>query len=222
MSSLPGDDVRVRDDQPRCGDPAGAGHAEPAGAAEHLHHAGGRLLDLGVARDARARRRDAGLGSLDPRERVEAAQRVQQRAGRRQDGVEPLEDRGALDLHPDPVAAVLDRERAEDPDDAEPRARDQDGAEHPVARRRSRASAATRAGPASRTPRTARPASRRRAARRSGRTRAPTASARPRTGRAARPASRSTRRARARRTRARRTRSPGPTRRAPAAEPARR
>ena len=45
------------------------------------------------------------------------AQRVQQRPGRRQHRVEPLQDRRALDLGADPVAAALDGERAEDPHD---------------------------------------------------------------------------------------------------------
>ena len=172
------DHVRVRHHQPRRDDPAGAGHAEPARAAEDLHDARGRLLDLRVARDparAAARRRRR---ALDPRERVEPAQRVQQRAGRRQDGVEPLQDRRALDLRrgsgscrsgsrarrgsrprPSPAQATGPRRGAPS-----------SGAEAGYPPQAAR-------GSASRTPRTARPAARRRAARRSARTRAPTASA---------------------------------------------
>ena len=97
--ALAGDDVRVRDDEPVARDPARALDAEPAGGAEHLDHARGRLLHLRVARDPGARRRDARLRPVDARERVERPQRVQQRPGRRQDRVEPLQDRGALDLH---------------------------------------------------------------------------------------------------------------------------
>ena len=161
-----------------------------------------RRAHLRVARDARARRLHVRLGPLHLRERVEPAQRVQQRPRRRQRGVEPLQDRGALDLHPDPVGAVLDRERAEDPDHAEPGARDQDRPEQAVERRRSRAGRGPPADRVLRTPRTARRARRPRSARRAGRRRARTATAPRRAGPAGRSGCRSTRRARDRSARA--------------------
>ena len=123
--------------------PSAATQPEPATPSPHavpstLHHAGRRRLHLRVARDPGPRRRDLRLGTCDARERIEPAQRVQQRAGRRQDRVEPLEDRRALHFDADPVRAALDRERAEDPHHAEADAGDQYRPQEPVDRAEAR------------------------------------------------------------------------------------
>ena len=171
---LPGDDVRVGDDEPVAGDPARALDAEPAGGAEDLHDAVARRVHLRVARDPRGRRRHVRLRPVDARERVERAQRVQQRPGRRQDRVELAQDRRALDLAPD-VRVRRQRERAEHPGDPKPHAGGQHRAEHAVdggERGRAQAGAQARADPLEARPR----ARRRPRAPRSARTPAPTAS----------------------------------------------
>ena len=139
---LAGDDVRVRDDEAR----SPATQPEPAtpsphARAEHLHHAarpppgrrGRARCPRAAARRRPRARRSAGTGRARRSE-------FSSGPGRRQDGVEPLEDRRALDLLADPVAAGLQRERAEDPDDAEARARRPAPRRGARRRRRSRAS----------------------------------------------------------------------------------
>ena len=103
---LPCDDVRVRDDEPARGDPAGALDPEPARRALDADHARGRVADLRVPRDRRPRRRHVRRRARDRRKRVEPRQRVQDRPRRRQHAVERAEDRRPLD-----VVAELPRPR---------------------------------------------------------------------------------------------------------------
>ena len=111
--ALARDDVGVRDHEPGAGHPARPLHAEPARRPEHLHDAVRRRR---ATRALRAMPRRGGatstIGPVDVRERVEAAQRVEQRPGRRQDRVEALEDRRALDLLAQLVAARAARANA--------------------------------------------------------------------------------------------------------------
>ena len=122
----PGDDVRVRDDEVRRGDPARAFDAEPA-------------RRPGDAEDTRARQADArtveqrGIGRGDARlrpenrgERVDARDRVEQ-SRRRHALVELAEDPRALDLLAElHLAGHVERDGPGDPDDR----RAGDGAEH--------------------------------------------------------------------------------------------
>ena len=173
VSSWPGDHVGVGHHDARRGHPAGALDADAARGAEDLDHAVARRGHLRVARDRRPRRRHARLGSVDPRERVERAQRVEQRAGRRQHRVELAQDRRALDVAPD-VGPRLQRHRAEHPGDRAARRRR--SAPRPARRRPPRRPARrTWRAVARPPPRSSRPARRRPRARRSARRPAPTA-----------------------------------------------
>ena len=76
------DDVGVRGDQARRGDPARPRDAEPAGRPEHPDDAGVGRLHLRVPGDLRVGRADAGVGALDRDARVDPVERVQQVARR--------------------------------------------------------------------------------------------------------------------------------------------
>ena len=80
---LAGDDVGVGDHDAGLGHPARALDADAARRAEDLDHARACGAHLAVGGDPRLRRRHARRRAVDPRERVERAQRVEQRPGRR-------------------------------------------------------------------------------------------------------------------------------------------
>ena len=158
VSFWPGHDVRVGDHEPRRARPSPSPRRRARTRAEDLHDARAAASWTSGSRAIPAR--GGATPASGPSIRGNGsrrAQRVQQRPGRRQHRVEPLEDRRALDLHrgsgsrrsgprarrgstttPSPTQAV--RTRAEDP---------VDGAE-------AGRSAAARAGPAPRTPRSSR------------------------------------------------------------------
>ena len=95
----PGDDVRIRDDEPRRGDPAGALDAEPAGVADHSHDAERGGVDACGVEDSGAGRIDPGRGPGERGERVDPRERVDQPV-RRKLLVERGEDRRVLGVAP--------------------------------------------------------------------------------------------------------------------------
>ena len=130
---LPGDHVGVGDHQPRSGDPAAALDPEAAGGAEHLHHAAAGGGDAARRDDAAGRRRHVGGRPAHRRQRVDPRERMQERPRRRQQLVELLEDRRALDVVAEHRRARrLERDRADDPRDPERHRSGQDRAEHAV------------------------------------------------------------------------------------------
>jgi len=136
---LAGDDVRVGDDQPVPGRPAGALDAEAAGGADDAHHAGGRRLHPGPAGDPLRRRGHVGAGAVDGGERVEARERVEHRPGRRQHRIEPREDLRALDVASQrPGAGRVQQDGADQPRDPQRDGGAQDRPHQPVERSQAR------------------------------------------------------------------------------------
>ncbi len=176
--ALARDHVRVGHDEAGRRDPAAALDPEPARRTEDPHDA--RAARPGRPRAARIPRvggGDVGGRPVDRRQRIEARERVEDRARRRQQLVELAQDRRVLESRSQRRrAGRLERDRADDPRDPEPDARRQHRAEQAVDRPqpgqpqdRSRAHAdALEARSRAR---------RRRAARRAARTAARTASA---------------------------------------------
>jgi hypothetical protein len=113
---LAGDDVRVGHDEVVAGGPAGALDAEPAGAAEDPHDVRSRGGDARPAQHLGRGRRDARVGTLQLRQRIEARERVEDRPRRRQRRVEPSQHLRLLHLRAQLADAWrLQHDRARDP-----------------------------------------------------------------------------------------------------------
>jgi hypothetical protein len=125
--------VGVRDHHAVADHPSAALHPEAAGRAEHPHDAPASALHLGIARDPRVRRGHVRRRTVDLRERVEAGERLQDRAGRREPLVQLAEDRRALDrLAQLGRPGRMERHGARDPHEPQPEARHQHRPGHAV------------------------------------------------------------------------------------------
>ena len=113
---LPRHHVSVRHHDPPARHPATSLHAQAAGRAEHANHAAAGRRHIGVTCDLRIGRPDIRRGPGDGRERVEARERLEDRARGREHLVQLLEDRRALDRLPEITrAGCLQRHRPADP-----------------------------------------------------------------------------------------------------------
>ena len=93
---LAGDHVGVGDDESGPGHPARALDAQPAGSAKHAHDRVFSPRHVGVGRDRRVRLRHRRGRPDDRRRRIDAVERVQDRARGRQHFVEAAQDQRAL------------------------------------------------------------------------------------------------------------------------------
>ena len=130
---LAGEHVRVGHDDFRLDHPAGALDRQAAGGAEHAHDAARGAPHTRRPRDGRLGRGDVRRGAGDLGQGVEPRERVQDRAGRRQQLVELAQDRRALDVRAQrALARRLRRHGCEDPDDAQTEGRAERRAEQAV------------------------------------------------------------------------------------------
>ena len=133
VSVLAGDDVRVRDHEAGRRDPAAALDPEPARGAEDLDDARARVLDAASGENPSRRRRHVRFRTAHRRDRVDPRERVQQRPRGRQQLVQLLEDRRALDvLAQHRRSRRLVGHRPDDPRDPERHRGRQRRAEHAV------------------------------------------------------------------------------------------
>ncbi len=113
--------------------PAAALDPEPAGRSHHAHDAAKAGPNRRDGEDPLGRRGDVGGGAADCRQRIDASERIQDRAGRRQQLVELLEDHRPLKVAAQgDRAGRLHRQRTRNPRDPEPDARGQRRPERPV------------------------------------------------------------------------------------------
>ena len=127
--------MRVGDDVFRAGDPARALDRQPARGSDHAHHAVRGAPDLQRARDVPQRWRHVRSRARYRRQPVGTRHRLENRARRRKQRVQPAQDRRALDVRAQaPSDGRLRHHRRGDPHDPKGQGPAERGAEHPVQR----------------------------------------------------------------------------------------
>ena len=134
VSALAGDDVGVGDHQAGRRRPSPLPSTPSPQAVPNTRTTLWRAARTpGLARMRALGRRDVGGGTVDRRERIEARQRVEDRARRGQDLVQGAQDRRVLDVGAQrPRRRRVQGDGADDPGDPQADARGQRGAEEPV------------------------------------------------------------------------------------------
>ena len=130
---LAGDHVGICDHDVGCGHPARALDGEAAGAADHPHDAVRRRRHAWFVGDAGRGGADVRRGPRDRGQRVQPRERVQDRAGGRQQHIQLAQDRRVLDISAQPSPARrLRGDGGEDPHDAQSQHASEGRPEHAV------------------------------------------------------------------------------------------